>query len=98
VVFRMNATIGTILFPFSVFAVFVFLVRLSAPWYLKRRILKFLDDWDGEAPLDSLLAYLALDKSALRMQENEKAARDMIARLEKDGVLRIVGDTVKKIG
>lgn len=96
VALRLNQLVGVILIPFSVFSVFVFFVRLAAPAYLKRRVVRFLNNNGGKAEISQVITLLALSKRPGQTQANERTAQAVIRRLENEGVIRLEGDMVLK--
>ncbi len=97
IVLRMNSMLGAFIIPFSVFTVFVFLVRLIAPVYLMRRVLRFLVKNGGEADLGQVITLLALSRKPGQEQANEKTARAVIRRMENEKLIRVEGDLVRTL-
>ncbi len=97
VVFPLNRLLGIMIIPFSVFSVFFFLVRLIAPAYLKRRVVRFLDRNNGEAEVGQVIIHLALSRKPGQTQANEATARAVIKRLEEERVIRVEGDMIRKV-
>lgn len=95
-VVRLNSTVGTLLLPLSAFSIFIFLVRLTAPFYLKTRVMNFLKKNGGSVSYESLMTFLTLAGTPEKTLANEQAASDLIRRLEKEGCLRVDGSTVRR--
>lgn len=95
---RLNAYLGVVVLPFATFAIALAAVRISAPWYVKRKTLKFIEKHNGRADLDQLVLHLA---PAERPGVDGESARDVvrvfIQGMEEDGLIRITdsGEVIK---
>ncbi len=90
---RLNSFVGICILPFATFAVAVSAIRISAPWYLKRRVLKHLRLNNGRAHLDDMVARLAPDdRPGVDGESASHVVRVFIEGMEKDGIIQIDED------
>ncbi len=83
--------------PLSFYAAALFTVRLAAPWYVRKKILDYLDAYGGEVSFDALMERFAASDKPDTAEANAKVLTPIIADLESKGAISIKGGRVTKL-
>ena len=97
---KLHTFFGVVLLPFATFAVALAFIRISAPWYIRKKALYYIQKHRGRVHQDDLIQYLTpVAKHDLGTEKNREVIEEYIRHLDETNVIQIQYDgTVIKAG
>ncbi|MBI9076403.1 MAG: hypothetical protein JEZ02_13425 [Desulfatibacillum sp.] len=90
---KLHAFLGVVLLPFVTFGVAFAVIRISAPWYVRRKALSYIRKNQGRVDVEQLVTYLTpISKRGANLEGNRAVIVDFIQNMEQERVISIQPD------
>ncbi|SHL47641.1 hypothetical protein SAMN02745216_05246 [Desulfatibacillum alkenivorans DSM 16219] len=90
---KVNTYIGVVVLPFAFFAVMLAVFRMSAPWYIKKKALSYIQNHSGRVHIDDLVRYLTpIGKHELETEKNREVIVEYLRHLDETRVIQVLDD------